>query len=146
MHRLRCALSKDMGVVCFYREETLAGVTEKGPLRLCCRGEWDHPSSGKNQGKLRTNQPQLTPAQDDGQKRKFSVPRLVTTKPGSFFRTYLEHMMLLTLRLAQALLSAFQGFAQAGLPLLNLLLPIFAWLRRSLPYLLQLQPRGPELV
>ena len=34
-------------------------------------------SSGKNQGKLRTNQPQLTPAQDDERKRKFRVPRFV---------------------------------------------------------------------
>jgi len=64
-------------VVCFHREETLAEVTEKGPLRLCCRGGWDHPGSGKNQGKLRTNQPQLTLAQDDRRKRKFRVPRFV---------------------------------------------------------------------
>ena len=28
-------------------------------------------------GKLRTNQPQLTPIQDDGRKRKFRVPRFV---------------------------------------------------------------------
>jgi len=38
-----------------------AGGTEKGLLRLCGGGVWDHPSSGKNQGKLRINQPQLTP-------------------------------------------------------------------------------------
>jgi len=37
-------------------EETLAGRTENGPLRLYSGGVWDHPSSGKNQGKLRTNQ------------------------------------------------------------------------------------------
>ena len=71
-------------VVCFHREETLAGVTKKGPLRLCCRGEWDHPSSGKYQGKLRTNQPQLTPAQDDGRKRKFRVPRFVAGNQAVF--------------------------------------------------------------
>jgi len=40
-------------------------------------GVWDNPSSGKNQGKLRINHPQLTLAQDDGQKRKFCVPRFV---------------------------------------------------------------------
>jgi hypothetical protein len=61
-------------------------VTEKGPLRLCCRGEWDHPSSGKNRGKLRTNQPQLTSAQDDGRKRKFRVPRFVAGNQAVFRR------------------------------------------------------------
>jgi len=45
-----------------------------GSLRLCCRGVWDHPSSGKNQGKLRTNQPQLTLAQDDERRRNFVSP------------------------------------------------------------------------
>jgi hypothetical protein len=32
------------------------------PLRLHSSGVRDHPSLGKNQGKLRTNQLQLTPA------------------------------------------------------------------------------------
>jgi len=59
--------------------ETLAGGggAEKGHLRLCGGGVWDHPDSGKNQGSLRTNQPQLTPAQDCERKRKFRVPRFV---------------------------------------------------------------------
>ena len=35
------------------------------------------PAQG-NQGKLRTNQPQLTPAQDCRQKREFRVPRFVS--------------------------------------------------------------------
>jgi len=64
-------------------------VTEKGPLRLCCRGGWDHPSSGKNQGKLRTNQPQLTLTQDDRRKRKFWEPRFVAGNQ-AVFTTYLE--------------------------------------------------------
>ena len=51
---------------------------ESGPPRLCSGRVWDHPSSGKNQGKLRTNQPQLTPAQDYERKRKFCVPRFVS--------------------------------------------------------------------
>ena len=46
----------------FHRWESLAGETEKGPLRLCGSGVRDHPSSGTNQGELRENQPQLTPA------------------------------------------------------------------------------------
>lgn len=37
----------------------------------------DHPSSVKNQEKLRTNQPQCTPARDYGCKRKFRVSRFV---------------------------------------------------------------------
>jgi len=36
-----------------------------------------YPSSGKNQGKLRTNQSQLTLAQDDERRRKFRVPGFV---------------------------------------------------------------------
>ena len=38
----------------------------------------DHPSSGTNQGKFKTNQPQLTPAQDYERKRKFCEPRSVS--------------------------------------------------------------------
>ena len=72
-------------VVCFHREETLAGVTEKGPLRLCCRREWDQPSSGKrirgSSGHISHSSPQ---AQDDGRKRKFRVPRFVTGNPAVF--------------------------------------------------------------
>ena len=49
----------------------------KRASKVLLRGRMDHPSSGKNQGKLRTNQPQLTPAQDDSRKRKFRVPRFV---------------------------------------------------------------------
>lgn len=36
--------------------------TENEPLRLCSSRVGDHSSLGTNQGKLRTNQPQLTPA------------------------------------------------------------------------------------
>jgi len=46
-------------------------------LTLCSSRVGDHPSSGTNQGKLRTNQPQLTPAKDYIRKRKFRVPRFV---------------------------------------------------------------------
>ena len=60
------------------RKEILAGGTENGPLRLRSGVEWDHLSSGKNQGKLRTNQPQLTPVQDYERKRKFREPRFVS--------------------------------------------------------------------
>jgi len=42
--------------------ESLAGGAENGPLRLCGGGVRDHSSSGKNQGELGKNQPQLTPA------------------------------------------------------------------------------------
>ena len=45
-------------------EVILTGRTEKGPLGLYSGRVWDHPSSGKNQGKLRANQPQLTAAQE----------------------------------------------------------------------------------
>jgi len=51
--------------------------TENGPLRLYAGGVPDHPSLGENQGQLRTNQLQLTPAQDCERKRKFRVPRFV---------------------------------------------------------------------
>jgi len=71
------AILTDYASSAFHRSESLAGGTEKGPLRLCGGRVQDHPSSGKNQGELRTNQPQLTPAQDDGRKRKFRVPRFV---------------------------------------------------------------------
>jgi len=53
-------------------------VAEKGPLRLCGGSVRDHHSSGKNQGELRTNQLQLTPAHDCERKRKFRVPRFVS--------------------------------------------------------------------
>ena len=46
--------------------------TENGPLGLC------GAAHGMNQGKLRTNQPQLTPAQDYERKREVSVPRFVS--------------------------------------------------------------------
>ena len=71
------AILTDYASSAFHRSESLAGGTEKGPLRLCGGRVQDHPSSGKNQGELRTNQPQPTPAQDDGRKRKFRVPRFV---------------------------------------------------------------------
>jgi len=58
-------------------KKTLAGVTENRPLRLCSSYVWDHPSSGKNQGKLRANEPQLTPAQAYERKREFRVHRFV---------------------------------------------------------------------
>ena len=61
----------------FHREETLAGGGLRKRLLRLCGGVWNYPSSGKNQGKLRTNQSQLTPAQDDERKRKFRVPRFV---------------------------------------------------------------------
>jgi len=61
-----------------HRKETLAGGPENGPLRLCSGRVWDHPSSRKNQGKLRTNQPQLTPAQGYERKRKFRELRFVS--------------------------------------------------------------------
>lgn len=56
------------------RKETLAGGTENGPLRLRSGVVWDYPSSGKNQGKLRTNHQQLTPDQDYERKWKFVSP------------------------------------------------------------------------
>ena len=92
----------------FHREETLAGGgTENGLLRLYGGRVWDHPSSsGKNQGKLRINQPQLTLVQDDGRKRKFRVPRFPRRLPGvvcdesrhtKFPFSFVEHVTLLTL-------------------------------------------------
>ena len=54
-----------------------------GP-RLCGGGVPDHPSSGENQreiressGQISHSSPQLTPAQGNGRKRKFRVPRFV---------------------------------------------------------------------
>ena len=50
--------------------------TEHGPEAVR-RARMGSSSSGKNQGKLRINQPQLTPAQDHERKREFCVPRFV---------------------------------------------------------------------
>ena len=64
----------DYALFLFYRKANLAGGAENRPLRLCSgRRVW-----GQNQGKLRTNQPQLTPAQSCERKRKFRVPRFVS--------------------------------------------------------------------
>ena len=69
-------------------------MTDNVYLRLCSRSVWVHPSSGRIQGKLRTNQPQLTPAHPSSGrriKREFRVPRFVagnqavSSKPTSPF-------------------------------------------------------------
>src|SRR4051812_17180710 len=67
--------------------ESLAGVTEKWPLKLCGGSLRDHPSSGKNQGELRTNQPQLTPAHPSSglrTKKEISCAQIRRIKPGCF--------------------------------------------------------------
>jgi len=69
-----------MGVTYFPSKVTLAGEAENGSLWLSSGCVWDHPSSEKNQGKLRTNQPQLTlahPSSGRRTKRKFRVPTFV---------------------------------------------------------------------
>jgi len=53
-------------------------------------GVWDHPSSGENQEKVRTNQPQLTLAQDCDRKREFRVPRFVADNQAVFQAPYDE--------------------------------------------------------
>ena len=64
-------------IICFPSIGNLAGGgTEKGPLRLCFGGVWDYPISGKNQGKLRTNQPQLTPSSDLRTKKGISCAQI----------------------------------------------------------------------
>jgi len=101
------------------------GGAENGPLRLYSGGVWDHPRSGKNQGKLRTNQRQLTPTQDCERKRKFREPRFVADNQAVMYNeswhtkfpfSYLAHVTLLTP--AQARLSSCSGFAQASSPCL----------------------------
>jgi len=44
-------------------------------------------SSGKNQGKLRTTQPQLTPAQDERTKKEISCAQIRRRQPGCFYLT-----------------------------------------------------------
>ena len=58
------------------RKATLTGGLKRASGTVQC-SVWDHYSSGKNQGKLRANQPQLTAAPDYERKRKFRVPRFV---------------------------------------------------------------------
>jgi len=77
----------------FHRWESLAGGTEKGPLRLCGGGVPDHPSSGKNrsgknQGELRINQLQLTLAHPNPglrTKKEISCAQIRRIKPSCFF-------------------------------------------------------------
>jgi len=69
-YRLRVICVPSIGI--FSWGEDRKGASEA--VRRCCMGS---PNSEKNQGKLRTNQSQLTPAQDYERKRKFRVPRFV---------------------------------------------------------------------
>jgi hypothetical protein len=76
------AILTDYASSAFHRWESLAGGTEKGPLRLYCGGVPDHPSSGENQGELRTNQPQLTPSSGLRTKKEISCAQIRRRQPG----------------------------------------------------------------
>ena len=57
-------MSADCALSAFPRKVSLTGGAVNGPLDLYSGRVYDYPSLGKNQGKLRTNQPQLTAAED----------------------------------------------------------------------------------
>ena len=77
----------------FPRKVSPAEGTENGPLGLCSGRVWDHPSSGKNQGKLRANQPQLAPAQNYEQKRKSRTPRFVLYNQAVIGTHHIQNML-----------------------------------------------------
>jgi len=95
------------------KEDLARGGTENRPPSLSSSCVWDHPSSGKNQGKLRTNQLQLTPAQGYKRKRKFRVPRFVVDNQAVVLPKSCPHQPPIThttpSHLAQALLRRCSG-------------------------------------